>query len=334
MAARDMGRFYGPLSRLHASIPSPAARPVETGYARAGGNVLTVRRLALLALIWGWSFLFIKVAVEGMTPTAVAGARIALGMVTMLVILRAKGITIPRDRAMWRHFLVMGMVHSAVPFTLLAWGEERITSALTAVLNATTPLFAALLTAVLLGERLRRSQLAGVVLGFLGVAVAAGIGARDLSGSSLGGAGAAVAASACYGLGFAYARRHLAGVQPLIASGGQLVAATCLIAPFAVVTSVQEGIRLEPHRIVAVALLGVIGTGFAYVLNYSSIAELGPTRASVVTQLVPVVAVAVGIAFLDEPFRFRLIGGAALTVLGIALLHERFRRFRTLPLRT
>lgn len=293
-----------------------------------------MRRLALLALIWGWSFLFIKVAVEGMTPTAVAAARIGLGMVTMLVILRAKGIAIPRDRVLWRHFVVMGVVHSAVPFTLLAWGEERITSALTAVLNATTPLFAALLTALLLGERLRRPQVVGVLLGFAGVAVAAGIGARDLSGSSLGGAAAAVAAAACYGLGFAYARRHLGGVPPLVAAGGQLVAATCIIGPFGVVTSIQHGIRIEPHRLLAVALLGVVGTGFAYVLNYGSIAELGPTRASVVTQLVPVVAVAVGVAFLDEPFRLRLLGGAALTLLGIALLHERFRRFRAVPIRT
>lgn len=293
-----------------------------------------MRRLALLALIWGWSFLFIKVAVEGMTPTAVAGARIALGMVTMLVILRVRGIALPRDRSLWRHFVVMGVVHSAVPFTLLAWGEERITSALTAVLNATTPLFAALLTAVLLGERLRRPQVVGVVLGFVGVAIAAGIGARDLSGSSLGGAAAAVAAAACYGLGFAYARRNLGGIPPLVASGGQLVAATCIIGPFAVITSVREGIHLEPHRVLAVALLGVVGTGFAYVLNYGSIAELGPTRASVVTQLVPVVAVAVGVAFLDEPFRLRLVAGAALTLVGIALLHERFRRFRTVPIRT
>ena len=293
-----------------------------------------MRRLALLALIWGWSFLFIKVAVEGMTPTAVAGARIALGMVTMLVILRVKGIALPRDRSLWRHFVVMGVVHSAVPFTLLAWGEERITSALTAVLNATTPLFAALLTAVLLGERLRRPQVVGVVLGFVGVAIAAGIGARDLSGSSLGGAAAAVGAAACYGLGFAYARRNLGGIPPLVASGGQLVAATCIIGPVAVVTSMREGVHLEPHRVLAVALLGVVGTGFAYVLNYGSIAELGPTRASVVTQLVPVVAVAVGVAFLDEPFRLRLVAGAALTLVGIALLHERFRRFRTVPIRT
>lgn len=293
-----------------------------------------MRRLAFLALIWGWSFLFIKVAVEGMTPTAVAGARIALGAVVMQLVLRARRSAIPIDRSLWRHFAFMGLVHSAVPFTLLAWGEERITSALTAVLNATTPLFAAVITALVLGERLRRPQLFGVLLGFVGVAVAAGVGAGDLSGSSLGGAGAAVAAAACYGMGFTYARKYLSGVSPLVASAGQLVMATIIIGPFAVGTTIAHGIDLAPHRVLAVVLLGVVGTGFAYVLNYGSIADLGPTRASVVTQLVPVVAVAVGVAFLDEPFRLRLLTGGALTLFGVALLNERIRRFRPIPVNT
>ena len=291
-----------------------------------------VPRLALLALIWGWSFLFIKVAVEGMTPTAVAAARITLGAAFMVGLLRVRKITLPRDRRLWGHFTVIGLVYSCVPFTLLAWGEERITSALTAVLNASTPLFAALITAAVLGERLRRPQIAGLALGFVGVAVAAGVGAGDLQGSSLGGAAAAVAAAVCYGAGFAYARKYLADVPPLVAAAGQLLAATALMLPVGVATTVGSGMDLAPHRIVAVLVLGIVGTGFAYVLNYRSISELGPTRASVVTQLVPVVAVAVGVLFLQEPFHLRLLVGAALTVFGIALLHERIRRFRMVPM--
>lgn len=290
-----------------------------------------MKRLALIALIWGWSFLFIKVAVEGMTPTAVAGARIALGAVVMLVVVRQQRIVLPRDRTTWRHFLVMGVMFNVIPFTLLAWGQERITSALTAVLNATTPLFAALLTAILLGERLRRPQVLGVVLGFAGVAVAAGAGADDLAGSSLTGSAAVVTAAACYGFGFAYARRNLSGTPPMVAATGQLVTATIVILPFSVVTSVGEGIELTPTRTLAVLLLGILGTGVAHLLNYRSIAEVGPTRASVVTQLVPVVAVTVGVVFLHEPFRLRLLFGAALTLFGIALLHERIKRFRTVP---
>jgi drug/metabolite transporter (DMT)-like permease len=290
-----------------------------------------VRRLAIIALIWGWSFLFIKVAVAGMTPTAVAAARIGLGAIVMVGFLRQQRIVLPRDRTLWRHFLVMGVVFNVIPFTLLAWGEQRITSALTAVLNATTPLFAALLTALLLGERLRRSQIVGVLLGFTGVGVAAGARAADLTGSSITGSLAVVVAAGCYGFGFAYARRHLAGTPPLVAATGQLVAASAVIVPVGVITSLQEGLHLTPTRTLAVVLLGVLGTGVAHLLNYRSIAEVGPTRASVVTQLVPVVAVTVGVLFLDEPFRLRIVAGAALTLFGIALLHERIRRFRTVP---
>jgi drug/metabolite transporter (DMT)-like permease len=293
-----------------------------------------VKRLALIALIWGWSFLFIKVGVEGMTPTAVAGARIALGALVMVVAVRAQGIVLPRDRTTWRHLLVMGVVFNVLPFTFLAWGEERITSALAAVLNATTPLFAALLTALMLAERLRRVQLVGILLGFGGVAVAAGVGGSDLAGSSVVGSLAVIAAAVCYGFGFAYARRHLRETPPLVAATGQLVAGSLVILPFSIVTSATEGIDLAPHRLLAVVLLGVLGTGYAHLLNYRSIAEVGPTRASVVTQLVPVVAVTVGVLFLDEPFHLRIVAGAALTLFGIALLHDRIRRFRTVPVAT
>jgi drug/metabolite transporter (DMT)-like permease len=291
-----------------------------------------VRRLALLALIWGWSFLFIKVAVAGMTPAAVAGARIVLGAVVMTLVLRARGTRLPsRASGLWRHFAVQGVVGSAVPFTLLAWGEQYVSSALTAVLNASTPLFAAFLAAFMLHERLRAPQVAGVVLGFVGVGVAAGVGGADVASSSLGGAGAAVVAAACYGLSFAYARRYLAGVPPLVAATGQLISAAVFIGPIGLLTTLDGGISLSLRRVVAVLLLGVVGTGFAYLLNYQSITAVGPTRASVVTQLVPVVAVTVGVLFLHEPFRLRLLFGGGLTLFGIALLHDRIRRFRSVP---
>lgn len=291
-------------------------------------------RIILLAFIWGWSFLFIKVAVAGMTPPAVAAARVTLGFVVMLVVLRLRGGSLPRDRTSWRHFIVMATVHSVVPFTLLAWGEERITSALTAVLNASTPLFAALVAAAALNERLRPPQVVGLALGIAGVAVAAGVGSGDVGSSSLGGAAAAVGAAACYGLGFGYARRHLGNVPPLVATTGQLLAATVLAAPAALVSTSLEGAPQLPfHRMAAVVLLGVFGTGFAYVLNYRAIAALGPTRASLVTYLVPLVAVTVGVAFLDEPFEPRLLVGGSLTVVGITLVHDRLRRLRVAPVR-
>jgi hypothetical protein len=127
-----------------------------------------------------------------------------------------------------------------------------------------------------------------------------------------------------------YARRHLVGMQPLVASCGQLVTGTLLATPLAVVTTAREGLTLAPHRVLAITLLGVVGTGFAYVINYQSIAEIGATRASLVTYLVPIVAVTVGVVFLSEPFHLRLVVGGALTITGIAILRERLRVGRLL----
>jgi drug/metabolite transporter (DMT)-like permease len=280
-----------------------------------------MRRLVLLAFIWGWSFLFIKVAVEGMTPSTVAAARMGLGLAVLASILRLRGLRLPGGAVWWRHFAVVALAGSVVPFTLLAWGEQHVSSALTSVLNASTPLFAAIFVAAFLGERLRPLQVGGLLLGFVGVGVAAGLGAGDLAESSLGGEAAAVLAGVGYGVSFAYAKRHLVGIPPIVAATGQLAAGTVMLLPVAVVTTARDGMSLTPRRVLAISLLGVFGTGIAYVLNYRSIAELGPTLASVVTYLVPVVAVVVGVLFLDEPFELRLLLGGGLTVAGIALLN-------------
>ncbi len=281
-----------------------------------------MRRLFLLSFIWGWSFLFIKVAVEGMTPTTVACARVALGAAFLLVFLRAKGQTLPRDPQVWRRLAVVGLVGSALPFTMLAWGEERITSALTSVLNASTPLFTAALAAVLLRDRLRAVQMGGLFVGLVGVGVAAGIGRGDLAGSSLAGSAASVLAGACYGFSFTWSKKHLMGMAPLVAAFGQLATAAVLLAPFAVATSVADGITMTPRRVLAVVLLGVVGSGIAYVLNFRILADVGATRASLVTYIIPVVAVAVGVFVLDEPFHLRILLGGLLIVAGILAVHR------------
>jgi drug/metabolite transporter (DMT)-like permease len=281
-----------------------------------------MRRLLLLACIWGWSFLFIKVAVEGLTPPTVAWARIALGAVVLHLYLWRKGLTLPRDRTTWRHFTVAALAGSAIPFTMLAWGEERITSALTAVLNASTPLFTAVAAAVLLRDRLRGAQAIGLLVGLAGVAVAAGLGGADLAGSSVSGSLASVGAGACYGLSFAYMRKHLVGLAPVVAAAGQLTVATIALTPIALVSSVRDGAHVSPKRLLCLVLLGAIGTGVAYVLNYRIIAELGATKASLVTYVIPVVAVVVGIVVLGERFELRMLVGGLMIIGGIALVHS------------
>ncbi|MEJ7583369.1 MAG: DMT family transporter [Acidimicrobiales bacterium] len=289
-----------------------------------------MRRLVLLSIIWGWSFLLIKVAVAGMSPVTVAWARVTLGAGFLAVLLRLRGLKLPMDRRLWRHFGLVGLAGSALPFTMLAWGEQRISSGLTSVLNASTPLFTAVCAVILLHEGLRRVQVVGLLVGIVGVAVAAGMGRSDLTGSSLGGSMASVLAGLCYGFTFTWSKRHLMGVTPMVAAFGQLTAASALLLPFAVVTSTIEGVELSPTRVVAISVLGLVGSGLAYVLNFRIIAELGPTRASLVTYLIPIVAVGVGIAVLDEPFQVRALAGGLLIIIGIALVN-RGRTTRATP---
>ncbi len=312
-----MARF-GRIGGIGNSGGQPPPRPYDRG----------MRRLFLLAGIWGWSFLFIKVAIGGMPPAAVAAIRVSLGMVVLLAVVRIKGLRMPPERRAWRHFAVVGLFGSALPFTLIAWGEQHISSALAAVLNAATPLFAAVLAAGFLDQRLRPGQSTGLLLGFVGVGVAAGLGASDLSGSSLAGEAAVIGAGASYAVAIVYAKRHLGPLPPLVAAAGQLVMATVLALPLAVLTTAREGLDLTPRRVLAVCLLGVLGTGVAYVLFYRVIADLGPTMAAAVTYLAPIMAVTVGLLFLHEAFHWRLLAGGALIIGGIVLLNGQGVRLR------
>lgn len=277
-----------------------------------------MRRLVALGFIWGWSFLFIKVAVDGLSPSTVAWARISLGALVLHAIRLRQGGVMPLDRTTLRHLTIAALFGNAMPFTMLAWAEQHITSALTAVLNAATPLFTALFAAIVLSERLRWAQRGGLFVGIVGVSLAAGLGAGDVTSSSMTGAAGGIGAACCYGIAFVYMRKHLMGIPPVVAAAGQLTAGSLLLVPLALATSLNEGVSLTPTRVVAVLLLGAVGTGIAYAMLYRANAELGPTKASLVTYIVPVVAVVVGVLVLDEPFTWQLIVGGLLTVGGIA----------------
>jgi drug/metabolite transporter (DMT)-like permease len=227
--------------------------------------------------------------------------------------------------------VVLGLAMSVLPFMLIGWGEEHISSALASVLNACTPLFAAGFAAGLLGERLRPPQLAGVAVGFLGVAVVAGVGGGDLAGSSLLGSAAVVLAGAGYGFGFAYANRFTTGLSALQLSFGQLLAATVILAPVAAVDVAAGRVALGPQAALCLLLLGTLGTGYAYLLNYRTLQESGATVASLVTYLVPLVAVAAGVVVLGEPFSLRLVLGGLIVVLGVALVQGRLFGPRPAP---
>jgi drug/metabolite transporter (DMT)-like permease len=280
-------------------------------------------RLLAVAFIWGWSFLLIKVALEAAPPAFIAWSRVLLGAAVLIPILRHAGERVLPPRSQWLHGLVLGLFSSALPFTLIAWGEQRITSALASVLNACTPLAAALFAAWLLRERLRPAQIAGLLAGVVGVGLVAGVGGGDLAGSSVTGTLAVVAAAVSYGLAFPYSRRFLTGLSATQMAVGPLIGAAILLTVPAAAEAARHGLHPTPIRVAALLLLGCVGTGIALRLNYHTVLQLGPTTASLVTYLVPVVGVTVGVTVLGEPFSLRQLAGGLTIILSVALVQGR-----------
>jgi drug/metabolite transporter (DMT)-like permease len=301
-----------------------ATLPAESPRATAGSA--SIVNVIPAGVIWGFSFLCIKVAVDGMSPVTLAALRIALGAAVVLTAARITGAPLPHTWKDWQLCATYTVVSTIVPFTCFGWAEERIPSALAGVLNGSVPLFT-LLVALAVDRRdvrLDAQALLGLGLGFVGVALAAGLGGGDLSGSGIvAGALACLLASACYGVGFVFAKRRLGHMGVITITAGQLIVGTVVLAPLGIGSAVVDGVHLTPTRILAVGILGFVGTGLAFLFNQRAIALVGATRASLVTYIIPVVAVAVGVLLADEHFSLRLLAGGALVVAGVALSRPR-----------
>ncbi|MGH3665644.1 MAG: DMT family transporter [Egibacteraceae bacterium] len=283
-------------------------------------------RLGLLAMIWGSSFLLIKVALGGLSPTQIVLWRLATGAVVLLAIVAGRREPLPRDPRLWAHLAVMGVVANIIPFFLFGWAELRITSGMAGVLNGTTPLFTLLIAAAaVVDEHLSRQRVGGLVLGFAGVVLVAGPWQADGT-NLLSGQMASLGAAACYGVGFVYSRRFILnrGFRPLALSACQLSIAALLLGLVAPVVA-RQPVALALPVVASATLLGAAGTGLAYLLAYRLIAEAGPTSASMVTYLIPVVAVVLGIVVLGEPVGWNLFVGTAVVVAGVSLAEGRLR---------
>ncbi|MBW3602795.1 MAG: DMT family transporter [Actinobacteria bacterium] len=292
----------------------------------------SLARVGLLGCMWGSSFLFIKVALDGLSPPQIVLGRLLFGSLVLLAILAARGQRLPGRPVVWAHLALMGLVGNIVPFALIGWGEQRVTSGLAGVLNGTTALFTtAFALALLPDERLTATRAIGLLLGFTGVVVVVGPWDSNPLTSSLTGQLACLGAAACYALAFAYTRRFLAGrgYRPLVLSASQLAAATGLMLAAAPVVA-SDPPRLTPVVVASVVALGVVGTGLAYLVYYRLIADVGATSTSMVTYVIPVVAVVLGVATLGEPVTWNLFAGGAVVVAGIALAEGRLDRWSPL----
>lgn len=276
-------------------------------------------RLVGLGSFWGTSFLLIKVALDGLPPLGIALARCIAGALVLWAYVLLTRRRVPRDLRTWRILTVAALFAAAVPFSLFSWGELHVTSALAGVYNATTPLFTVLVAiAVLPAERATRTRVLGLVLGTIGVVVVLGPW-RGAGTNTVLGQLACLGAGASYGVGLVWVRRWVSplGLDVVVQTACQLTAATVMLAA---VTPFGGGdVSLTPRVLGAVLALGALGTGVALIVYNSLIRDIGATGTSLVTFIVPVVAVALGAVALAEPVTWNLFAGAAVVIAGVRL---------------
>jgi drug/metabolite transporter (DMT)-like permease len=279
-----------------------------------------------LGLIWGCSFLFIKLGLEALTPVGVAFGRLAIGSVTLLLIARATGTRLPRARRTWGHLALVALLFCSIPFTLFAWGETQVSSILAGIINACTPL--ATLVIVLLAfpeERPTRQRIVGLAIGFVGVLVVVGVW-EGIGGGELLGVLACIGAITCYGLAFPLTRRHLVntGDGPISIAAAQVTLATLFLLPVVVIsTLLGSPVVTGPPSVATILALGALGSGVAYVLNTHIVGVAGGTVASSVTYVTPLVSVAAGALLLSEPLNWHEPVGGAVVLLGVAISQGR-----------
>jgi drug/metabolite transporter (DMT)-like permease len=290
--------------------------------ASAPAVTVTARHLLILTSIaaaWGASFLFIRIAAPALGPTRLIEVRMALaGLVLLGYALATRRRPSLAGRS-WQ-WLVIGALW-ALPFVLIAIAELQLTASLAAVLNATTPLFAALAAAVWLRDRLTAAKSAGLLVGLLGVLVVVGWSPLAPSLPVVWSAGASLLAAAVYGIAGAYGARAFQGIASLQIATGQLLAGALLLLPTVLVSIPAPTNRPVTAAVVlAAAGLALPCTAWAFVLFFRLVAELGPTSALTVTFLVPVFGIVWGAVFLGEPVSWSLVGGLAIVLAGITLV--------------
>ncbi|MFJ5265439.1 DMT family transporter [Streptomyces sp. NPDC088387] len=301
---------------------SPSSSPAPVPRRRLDWRL----RFAGLSLIWGFSFLLIKVGTDGYAPFQVTLGRLVFGTAVLAAAMAVKRARLPRGARTWGHLTVAALLLNALPFSLFAYAELTIPSTLAGICNATSPLWGMALSLVALSEdRPTRVRVAGLGIGFLGVLTVLGAW-QGFAGLDATGTAMALLASLSYPIGWIYVRRTLAGSTDshLSLTGAQLLLATgqlAIVTPL--FTSAPSHFPVLP--LLAIAALGALGTGLAVLIQYGLVAEVGPTTAQMVTYFIPVIATAAGVALLGESLAWSTPVGALIVLTGAALTQVRPR---------
>ncbi|XWN32468.1 MAG: DMT family transporter [Devosia sp.] len=282
--------------------------------------------LLALSLLWGSSFVFVEVILTELPVFTLVALRVITAAAALWIVAFALGAKLPRAPSVWLALLFMGFFNNAVPFSLIVWGQTSISAGLAAILNATMPIFTALLAGVFLAdERLTARRMSGIVIGVLGVAVMIGPAAFVSAGGTVLAQVAVLGAALSYGFSAVFGRRFKAsGVSPVVTAAGQASVSAAILVPIALVVDRPFALEMPSAGVwLAVLANGLLSTALAYILYFAILARAGATNVALVTVLIPAVAVLLGAATLGESVTLEQLLGMALIALGFAVIDGR-----------
>jgi len=280
-----------------------------------------------LGLVWGCSFIFIELGLVFLSPFGVTFVRCALGAITLMIFAKARKVGLPKGKSIWRKLWVVAMLLNVVPGVLFAFAQQYITSALAGIINATTPLMTLIFMLLIFREeKIKREQVYGLLIGALGVMTVMGVW-KELGDNQLIGVIALLIAVSCYGASYPYSTRNVIPLRlkPEALATGQLLMATMTLLPLFIFDGFSSD-NYETKSIIAMLCLGIFGSGFAYIWNFSVTAAAGSAIGSTVTYITPVVAVIVGWLYLNEAIAWHEPVGALVVIIGALLSQGRLNR--------
>jgi drug/metabolite transporter (DMT)-like permease len=288
--------------------------------------------LGVLAILWGVSFLFGKVALTELPPFTLVLGRFGFAAVALLLAVRVTGHRMPRSPRLWASFFVLGALNSLIPFGLIAWGQVALTSGLASILNATTPLFTALVAHAWGDERLISHRLTGVLVGFAGVCVLIGPGVLGHLGTHTMAELAILGAALSYAFAGTYGRRFRA-LPPVVPVAGMMSTAALMALPIALLVDRPWTLAVSARTWGALLGLALLSTALGFVLYFRLLATAGATNVMLVTLLMPVMALWLGSLILGETVTGTALAGMALILAGLLVIDGRLLGVRPIALR-
>ncbi len=273
--------------------------------------------LIFLSVIWGSAFMLVKVVLEEVPPLTLVAGRLLGAVLFLTTVLLLTGRSLPRDRAMWTAFVLLGVVNNVFPFTFLTWGQQHVDSSLAAILVGSMPLWTVVMAHFWINERLTVDRALGVLVGFGGVFLLIGADLRNLTESSTLAQLAIVVGTMGYAFGTVFARSRIRDTEPVVLATGQMLVGTAVMIPLALAVDRPFDLTISTKIGVTWAIMGVVPSAIAYLLFFWLIGRITATQASMVSYLIPITAVFMGAFVLDERLAATSFAGLALIIAGV-----------------